>query len=111
MSPCIHDTEEHELPSVEAVLAGTLALMTGYSQALQAAVNPEQRLTMGAKIGNNLGVLSEHPLLSSGFKAVLAKLQQRWLLMTACTAESAPDWMRAEAQARAAPPPGAKRWH
>jgi hypothetical protein len=82
--------EEHELPSVEAVLAGTLALMTGYSQALQAELHPEHRLLMGAKIGNNLGLLTEHPMLSVNFRRILAGLQQRWMLMSACTAEAAP---------------------
>jgi len=39
-------TEEHELPSIEAVLAGTLALLTGYSHALQAGLDPAQRLLL-----------------------------------------------------------------
>lgn len=81
-------TEEHELPSVEAVLAGTLALMTGYSQALQADLHPEQRLLMGAKIGRNLALLQGHPLLSEAFQRILAGLHGRWLLMTACTADA-----------------------
>jgi hypothetical protein len=88
MPPIDPATEEHELPSVEAVLAGTLALMTGHSQALQADVHPENRLLMGAKIGRNLALLVDHPLLSDGFRQVLAGLQQRWLLMTACNAEA-----------------------
>jgi hypothetical protein len=77
--------EEHELPAVEAVLAGTLALMTGYGQALQAEVHPEQRLMMGVKIARNLAQLGEHPLLSEAFQTVLRRLGQRWQLMTACT--------------------------
>ena len=85
------DTEEHELPSVEAVLAGTLALMTGYSQALQAAHDPGQRLHMGAKIGANLALLVDHPMLSCGFRQVLLGLQTRWLAMTDCTAQAARD--------------------
>jgi len=88
MPPLDPTTEEHELPSVEAVLAGTLALMTGHSQALQADVHPENRLLMGAKIGRNLALLVDHPLLSEGFRQVLAGLRQRWLLMTACNAEA-----------------------
>ena len=58
--------EEHHLPPIEALLAATLALMTGYSQYLQAEANPSQRIRMGEKITHNLGVLSEHPLLSDG---------------------------------------------
>ena len=91
MPCCANAIEEHELPSVEAVLAGTLALMTGYSQALQAELHPEHRLLMGAKIGNNLGLLTDHPMLSDGFRRILLGLQQRWMLMSACTADAAPD--------------------
>ena len=89
MASFSHHIEEHELPSVEAVLAGTLALMTGYSQALQAALHPQQRVSMGNKIGSNLALLVEHPQLSAGFREVLAGLRQRWLLMGECTAEAA----------------------
>lgn len=77
--------EEHELHSVEAVLAGTLALMTGYSQALQAALDPQSRVAMGEKIGCNLGLLLDHPQLSLGFRQVLFGLQQRWIAMSECT--------------------------
>ena len=60
--------EEHELPTVEAVLAGTLALMIGYSQALLVEQHPEHRVLMGRKIGNNLALLAEHPQLSAAFQ-------------------------------------------
>ena len=88
MSDCA--CEEHELPAVEAVLAGTLALMTGYSQALLAELHPEQRVLMGRKIGNNLALLAEHPQLSTTFQALLGGLQRRWAQMAGCTAEAAP---------------------
>jgi len=86
--------EEHELPSVEAVLAGTLALMTGYSQALQAELDPQGRVAMGEKIGCNLGLLLDHPQLSLGFRQVLFGLQQRWRAMNACTVEATPAAVR-----------------
>ena len=66
MAQLTANTEEHELPSIEAVLAGTLALMTGYSQALQAEHDPAQRLRMGGKIGDNLSLLSDHPPALAG---------------------------------------------
>lgn len=84
-----HLMEEHELPSVEAVLAGTLALMTGYSQALQAAMHPEHRVAMGAKIACNLALLADHPLLSSGFQQVVMGLRGRWEAMGDCTVAAA----------------------
>jgi hypothetical protein len=99
--------EEHELPSVEAVLAGTLALMTGYSQALQAELDPQRRVTMGEKIDQQLGLLVEHPLLSSGFRQVLSGLQRRWQQMSACTRAAAGSDQRAPQRDawRAMPPP------
>ena len=81
--------EEHELPSIEAVLAGTLALMTGYSQALQAELDPQHRLRMGVKVGDNLALLVDHPVLSLGFRQVLLRLQKRWRAMSECTAQAA----------------------
>ncbi len=84
-----HLMEEHELPSVEAVLAGTLALMTGYSQALQAAMHPEHRVAMGAKIACNLALLADHPLLSAGFQQVMTGLRGRWEAMGDCTVAAA----------------------
>ncbi|WP_298831760.1 hypothetical protein [uncultured Piscinibacter sp.] len=83
-------TEEHELPSLEAVLAGTLALMTGYAQALQAELHPEQRLLMGAKIGRNLEMLASHVATSEAFQRIALGLRARWQLMSARTAQSAP---------------------
>ncbi len=84
-------TEEHELPSIEAVLAGTLALMTGYSQALQAELDPEQRLRMGVKIGDNLALLMDLPMLSLGFRQVICGLRGRWHAMSECPAQAARD--------------------
>ncbi len=84
-------TEEHELPCIEAVLAGTLALMTGYSQALQAELDPAHRLQMGAKISANLALLMDHPRLSLGFRQVAYGLRRRWQAMDTCTAQAARD--------------------
>lgn len=89
-TPRRHLDEEHELPTLEAVLAGTLALMTGYAQALQADLHPEQRLTMGAKIGRNLELLATHAGVSEPFQRIALGLQARWQLMSRCTALSAP---------------------
>jgi len=81
--------EEHHMPAVEAVLAGTLALMTGYSQFLQAAANPAYRLSMGEKIAHNLALLADHPMLSPDCRCVLSMLRERWAVMSNCTAEAA----------------------
>ena len=84
-------TEEHDLPCIEAVLAGTLALMTGYGQALQAELDPAQRLGIGRKVVENLELLGHHPQLSPGFRQVLSGLHRRWLAMSLCTEAAAHD--------------------
>ena len=89
-------TQEHHMPPVEAMLAGTLALMTGYSQFLQAEANPAHRIRMGEKITTNLALLSEHPQLSVDCRRVIWQLHERWAVMSSCTLE---------AGALASPPP------
>jgi hypothetical protein len=107
--PCLQpNVEEHELPSLEAVLAGTLALMTGYSQALQADLHPQQRIHMGVKIGANLALLAEHPALSEPFQRIVLGLRARWRLMSECTAQTSP-LQRAEAHATPWPAPVSQR--
>jgi hypothetical protein len=85
----LSDTEEHAMPCIEGLLACTLALMTGYSQSLQAAEHPLQRVRLGARIDASLAQLAACPQLSQGFRDVLASLQQRWSGMTECSAAGA----------------------
>lgn len=72
--PQAHPNEEYTLPCAEALLAGTMALMTGHVQACCGA----HREAMVGKIVANLTVLAEDPLLSPGFKTLLWALRQRW---------------------------------
>ena len=67
-------TEEYALPCVEAVLAGTLALMTGVAQAAPGCPHVG---SMAAKIVCNLGVLADHPQLSEPMRQLLARLIAR----------------------------------
>ena len=76
-------SEEYQMPSLEAMLAGTLALMTGFAE----AVNPQQRTLMSQKIFCNLGVLSQHPLVSPGFQAMVWNLRLHWLAQGSDTAK------------------------
>lgn len=69
--------EEYTLPSVEALLAGTLALMTGYAQSAREC---EHRPLMARKLVNNLQQLAGHPQLSSAMQTMLANLRTRWQL-------------------------------
>ena len=83
--------EEYELPCGEAVLAGTLALMTGYSQALQAEHDPAQRLLISLRIAQNLERLAGQAALSAPFRALSGKLAALWQQMARCTADAGAD--------------------
>jgi hypothetical protein len=83
--------EEYELPCSEAMLAGTLALMTGYSQSLQAEHDPAQRLHISLRVAHNLERLAGQPTLSEPFRALSAKLTTLWRQMARCTADARTD--------------------
>lgn len=74
-APSSQDDEEYEMPCAEALLAGTLALMTAYAQSGREG----HRAMMAKKVASNIQVLAQHPLLSRGFKTMLARLQVRWI--------------------------------
>ena len=67
--------EEYNLPSMEALLAGTLALMTGYAQS---ARDCPHRPCMARKLVSNLLYLSAHPQLTPPMQMMLANLRTRW---------------------------------
>ncbi len=85
------DGEVYELPGAEALVACTLALMTGYSQSLQADLHPSRRVVLGDKIGRQLALIAGRRDLSDPFRRIVAGLQRHWVAMAACTAASAPD--------------------
>lgn len=62
------------LPPAEALLAGTLALMTGHAQ----QADEDLRAMMAHKIVSNLHFLAAHPQLSGGFRATLSNLRGHW---------------------------------
>ena len=67
--------EEYSLPRAEALLAGTLALMTGYVQ----ACCDSHREAMGHKIVTNLQLLGQAGVLTPHFRTMLRNLQSRWV--------------------------------
>ena len=71
---CPPDTEDYVMPCAEAMLAGTLALMTGYAQSAQA----QHAGLMARKIVSNLFFLSRHPALSPEFRRVVERLHGAW---------------------------------
>lgn len=68
--------EEYSLPSAEALLAGTLALMTGYAQHKE---DCEIRPLMAGKLVRNLTALAAHPAISEPMKAMLTRLLEHWV--------------------------------
>lgn len=73
--PDIDAADAQGLPPAEALLAGTLALMTGQAQACCAG----HRALMAEKIVANLFMLSRHPGAPSNFRAVAANLHPLWV--------------------------------
>lgn len=72
-----HPDEEYALPPTEALLAGTLALMTGCAQHSGPV---RHRELMVGKVVSNLTELSHHPALSAPMRLLLGRLSARWLL-------------------------------
>ncbi len=72
--PELHEDEEHVMPCAEAMLAGTLALMTGHAQSACAT----QRDLMGRKIRSNLFFMGQHPELTPNFRTVVQRMHQHW---------------------------------
>ncbi|GKS75874.1 hypothetical protein AVME950_13280 [Acidovorax sp. SUPP950] len=66
--------EEYRLPCTEALLASTMALMTGHAHTAEAPY----RDAMARKIIVNLQALSQMPGLTSHFRTMLRSLQTHW---------------------------------
>lgn len=72
-------TDEYLLASSEALLAGTLALMTGQAQ----ASCHEARCLMTHRICSNLSELGRHPALNADFRAAMRQLHAHWCRLDA----------------------------
>ena len=67
--------DEYTMPCAEAILAGTLALMTGHARCGCAT----HRDMMASKAACNLASLAKHPVMSEEFRVVAAKLHTQWV--------------------------------
>lgn len=68
-------------PSAEALVAGTVALMTTWADP-RPDCRPDaatHRSLLARKIVSNLFFLQEHPALSCGLRQVMAMAHQRWM--------------------------------
>lgn len=79
-----HDQDLHiELPCIDGMLAGTLALMTGYAEHQCDQGSVHCRSLMARKIVSNLFFLSSHPQMPTAMAAVLCNLQKHWHTLSA----------------------------
>jgi hypothetical protein len=70
-----------ELPSIDALIAGTVALMTTWADPCPNArrAPDELRIQVARKVVSNLFFLQHHPLLSPPLRQSLAKAHARWV--------------------------------
>ncbi len=71
---------EIEMPAAEALLAGTLALMTGFDEprASSPGATGAHQALLARKISENLALLAEHPMLTPAFQTIVWGLCSRW---------------------------------
>lgn len=72
------EDEARALPSVDALIAGTFALMTGYAQAPTDCPN---RGLIGKKLVSNLFFLANHPQVTPNLRCMLGNLRTRWQIL------------------------------
>ena len=84
-----HADEEYVLPCAEALLAGTLALLTACAQA---SPNCPNRPLMAARLVSNLIRLSHHPAFSPQMHTMLTRLSARWQQEATGTPAHSPLW-------------------
>ncbi len=83
--PPTHHDIDVEMPCIDGMLMGTLALMTGYAEHQCEQGNPRCRDLMAKKIVSNLFFLATHPRLSVPMAAVMRNLQGHWHTLSALT--------------------------
>ena len=104
--------DELATPCLEALVAGTFALMTCWAApAAQAATSPgRQRLLMARKIVSNLFFLRTHPHASPALRQVMANAHERWVAVCNAAGHDKTPVMAAELYA-AMPPEAASLLH
>jgi hypothetical protein len=78
-----HSDIDVELPCIDGMLAGTLALMTGYAEHQCEQGNASCRHLMAKKIVSNLYFLASHPQMPGTMALVMRNLQNHWHTLSA----------------------------
>ena len=76
------DDDTHlPLPSLEALVAGTVALMTSWADPCPDARidSAAQRSLLARKVVSNLFFIQNHPCASAEFRRVMANAHKRWV--------------------------------
>ena len=104
--------DELPVPCLEALVAGTFALMTSWAApALSATVTPgRQRLLIARKIVSNLFFLKAHPYASPALRQVMANAHERWVAVCNAAGNDQAPVMAAELYA-SMPPDAAGMLH
>lgn len=74
------DDTAPDAPCAEALLAGTVALMTAWAHPCPCAADEalKHRWLIARKLASNLGFLAQHPALSPQLRQVMAHAQVAW---------------------------------
>jgi hypothetical protein len=75
------ETETDVLPSIDALIAGTVALMTSWADPCpQARLSPDDlRRVLARKVVSNLFFLQHHPQVRPELRQSLAQAHARWV--------------------------------
>lgn len=86
------EAEQPAVPSLEALVAGTMALMTAWaSPCPDARIGLEpQRSLLARKVVSNLYFLQHHPCASPALRQVMANAHQRWVVLSQVPAAEGP---------------------
>ena len=76
-----HLGEDDPVPCAQALVAGTVALMTAWADPCPecAGQGAPQREHIARRIVSNLFFLSHHPYLASPLREVMARAHRRWV--------------------------------
>lgn len=74
------DTDAHALPCPQAMLAGTLALMSAWAHPVAGCAlhGPQRRPVLARKIISNLFFLEQHPLAGPAVRGLAGQLHRHW---------------------------------
>lgn len=75
------ETDTEVLPSIDALIAGTVALMTAWADPCpQARLSPDDlRRVLARKVVSNLFFLQHHPQVRPELRQSLAQAHARWI--------------------------------